>query len=61
MNFFGQLLTSDNEPVGQEQLQSIIKERYLISKNLHTSYSDIGKITPLERNQLVKLIVDDLE
>ena len=35
------------------------KERYFISKNINTSYNDIGKITPIEREYLIEFIVDE--
>lgn len=38
-----------------------MKERYLISKNTHTSYNDTKDITPTEREILLQLIVEDLE
>lgn len=61
MNFFDPLWTSDGKPYAPEQFNMIIQERYQISKNTHTSYSDLGEITPTERAYLIKLVVDDLK
>jgi len=38
-----------------------VKERYLISKNTHTSYNDTKDITPTEREILLQLIMQDLQ
>ena len=38
-----------------------MKERYLISKNTHTSYNDTKDITPTEREILLQLIIEDLQ
>lgn len=48
-------------PYGPIRFKEIIKERYLISKNLHTSYNDVGKITPAERTQLIQLLAEDIQ
>jgi hypothetical protein len=54
-------LTSDGKPYGPERFKQIVKERYLISKNCNTSYTDLGKVTPLERNYLIEFITDELQ
>ena len=41
--------------------ENIMKEIWYISKNIHTSYNDILKISVHERKQLVKLINEDFE
>ena len=60
-NFLDPQLTSDGKPFGPIRFRQIIKERYLISKHINTSYNDIGKITPTERLSLLQCIKDDLE
>lgn len=42
-----------------ERFKELVKERYLISKNINTSYNDVGKITPLEREYLIEFLVDE--
>jgi len=55
------LLTSDGKPYGPVRYEQIVEERYLISKHIHTSYFDLGKITPIERKYILKFIRRDLE
>lgn len=61
MNFLDPQLTKDGKPWGPERYKSIVKERYLISKNLNTSYNDVGNITPTEREYLLSFIDEDLK
>lgn len=42
-------------------LENIVKEKYYITKFLHTSYSDTDEITRIERNMLLKFIKEDKE
>ena len=52
-------LTKDGKPYGPLRYEEIVKERYIISKNIHTSYSELGKITPLERKYILKYLFDE--
>ena len=61
MSFLDPQLTKDGKPWGPERYKAIVKERYLISKNLNTSYNDIGNITPIEREYLLSFIDEDLK
>ena len=54
-------MTSDGKPYGPERYKTIVKEKYYISKNINTSYKDIGDITPTEREYLLQFIEDDLK
>lgn len=51
----------DGKPYGPIRYKEIVKERYIISKNLNTSYTDIGKITPRERSYLIEFIADEIK
>lgn len=42
-------------------MNNIIREKYQISKRIHTSFTELDDITPLERKALLKLILKDLE
>lgn len=42
-------------------MNNIIQEKYQISKRIHTSFTELDDITPIERKALLKLIVKDLE
>ena len=61
MNFLGPVLNSDGTPCGPQRFRDIVKERYYITKHTHTSYSDIGQMTPLERKYILELITNDLQ
>lgn len=52
-------LTKDGKPYGPSRYKELVKERYLISKAMNTSYNDIGKITPLERQYIIEFIIEE--
>lgn len=52
-------LTKDGKPYGPYRYKELVKERYLISKAMNTSYNDIGKITPLERQYIIEFIIEE--
>lgn len=54
-------LTTDGKPYGPKRYESIVKERYLISKRLNTSYIDTANISPLERGYLIKWILEEIK
>lgn len=60
-NFLDPPLTENGEPYGPRRYKEIVKERYLISRSINTSYNDVGKITPLERTYIMQFILDDNE
>jgi len=60
-NFLDPLLTSDGAPYGPVRYKEIVKERYYVSKYCNTSYGDVGKITPTERQYLLEFITNELE
>lgn len=60
-NFLDPQLTDDGQPYGPTRYKEIVKERYLISKNINTSYNDSGELTPLERTYILQFIMDDME
>lgn len=61
LNFLDRLLTDSGKPYAPIRFKELVKERYLISKNLNTSYKDAGEITPLERRYLLELLVEDAQ
>lgn len=61
MSFLDPQLTKDGKPYGPIRLKEIIKERYLISKNINTSYNDTGKITPLERRYILEFMIEEVQ
>lgn len=52
-------MTSDGKPIANILYENIVKERYIISKQLNTSYTDTASITPTERKMLIKYIIED--
>ena len=54
-------MTSDGKPYAPVRIAQLVEERYQISKHLHTSYNDVGNITPLEREYLLKYIARDIQ
>lgn len=61
MNFLDPQLTSDGELYAPKRFEQIIEERYQISKHIHTSYEEIGNITPTERMYLLHFIKRDID
>lgn len=53
--------TSDGKPYGPIRYEEIVRERYIISKFINTSYNDVGQITPVERQFLINYIVEELK
>ena len=60
-SFLTPLLTEDGRPYGPIRYEQIVKECYLISKHINTSYGEVLDITPMERQMLLKDIADDLK
>lgn len=53
--------TNDGKPYGPSRYKDIVRERYIISKQTHTSYEDTKHITPLERGYILEFITEDLQ
>lgn len=60
-SFLDPQLTSDGKPYGPYRFKEIVRERYLISREINTSYNDIGQLTPAERGYLIEFIADDIK
>lgn len=54
-------LTEDGKPYGPARYKRIVQECYLISKNMNTSYADVLKITPKEREYLINFLLEEYE
>ena len=59
IHFLDPMLTKDGQPFGPVRFREIVKECYVLSKNIGTSYNDILEITPLERKYLINLLYDE--
>jgi len=53
--------TKDGKPYAPYRFESLVNERYFITKNTHITYSDTGKLTPVERNYIIKYIADEIK
>ena len=51
----------DGKPFAPIRYKQIIKECYLISRNLNTSYTDILKISPIEREYLITFLAEEAQ
>ena len=58
-NFLDPKVTEDGKPYGPERYKRIVQECYLISKNMNTSYSDVIRMTPREREYLLEFLLAD--
>ena len=54
-------LTKDGKPYGPIRYKEKVKERYILSKHMHTSYKDTGEITPVERQYLIEFLAEDVK
>lgn len=59
VNFLDPKYREDGEPYGPWRYKELVRLNYIISKNCNTSYTDILKITPRERDYLWEFIYDD--
>ena len=55
-NFLDPQRCSDGSPYGPKHFKDIVKECWFISDSLHTSYTDVLKISYQERVYLLELI-----
>ena len=60
-SFLDPQLTSDGKPYGPIRYKEIVRERYWLTKNLNTSYNDLGEITPLERYYLLEFLAEEIK
>lgn len=60
-SFLDPQTTKDGKPYGPVRYKEIVKERYLISKNINTSYNELGQITPAERKYLMEFIIEEIK
>lgn len=65
MNFLDPQSIKDKDgkikPYGPVRFKQIVQERYLISKNINTSYNDVGKMSPTERRYILEFMSEEME
>ena len=59
LNFLDPQKTEDGRLFAPIRYKQIIKEGYLISRHLNTSYTDVLKISPIEREHLMCFLADE--
>lgn len=59
LNFLDPQKTEDGQLYAPIRYKQIVKECYLISKNVHTSYLDLLQITPSERYMMLDFLRDE--
>lgn len=59
LNFLDPKINSDGTPYAPKRYRELVKECYLISKNINTSYNDLLKITPTEKDLMLEFLVDE--
>lgn len=60
MNRYLDMIVTDRRLKGS-LMENLNREKYIITKQTHTSFTDIDKITYLERASIMKYIMEDLE
>lgn len=60
-HFLDPIWTSDGKPYGPWKYKKIVEECYFISHQIHTTYSDLLKITPRERLYLMEFLTREAE
>ena len=51
--------TNDGKPYAPIRYKEIVKECYILSKNINTSYLDLLMITPTERHFLISFLQEE--
>lgn len=51
----------NSENYRHKKFKEIVREKYIISKAINTSYTDLGKITAIERKLLLQFIKEDAD
>lgn len=59
LNFLDPQTNPDGTPYAPSRYKEIVNECYIISKNINTSYLDILKISPTERNLMLGFLLDE--
>lgn len=60
-SFLDPQLTEDGRPYAPIRFRELVKECYLLTRNLNTSYTHTLSITPTERKYLISFLVDEVK
>lgn len=61
LNFLDPQTTEDGRPYAPLRYKEIVREAYILCKNVNISYSDVMKLSPLERSYLLEFLLDEAE
>ena len=61
MNFLDQLYNEDGTLYAPSRYKDLVRINYAISKNCNTSYLDVLKLSPRERDYLWEFIVEEAD
>lgn len=61
MSFLDQRFNEDGSPYAPIRYKELVRINYAISKNCNTSYLDVLKLSPRERDYLWEFIVEEAE
>lgn len=61
VSFLDPKLKSDGTPYAPSRFKEIVKERYLISRHINTSYKDLDDVSPAERAYILEFIYEELQ
>lgn len=54
-------MRSNGEPYAPWRFKQLVKELYLISKSIHTSYTELLDITPTEKDYILQFMVEEVK
>ena len=58
-NFLDPQTTNNGKPYGPIKFKQLVKECYVLAKNINTPYTELLDITPAEKNELLNLIIEE--
>jgi hypothetical protein len=61
LNFLDPQTDEDGNAFAPIRYKQIVKECYLISKNLNTSYTDVLNITPTEKQYMLEFLLQEAQ
>ena len=54
-------LTNDGKPYGPVRYRQLVKENYIITRQVNTSYIDVLKMMPQDKKIILKEIIDEID
>ena len=54
-------MTNDGKPYGPVRYRQLVKENYIITRQVNTSYMDVLKMMPQDKKIILKEIIDEID